>query len=142
MIGSAEILTAFRELSNSKSLGRQELHELLEDGIKAALAKKHGPNVQAEVRIDDDRGTIGITLLKNVVETVEDSGKEVSLEDARFEDPEFQVGDVMEIPVDFTEFMKAVKLLGVFWVAVNEPPPTIAKLETPRPGGVVIAPVK
>jgi N utilization substance protein A len=104
MIGSAEILTAFRELSNSKSLGRQELHELLEDGIKAALAKKHGPNVQAEVRIDDDRGTIGITLLKNVVETVEDSGKEVSLEDARFEDPEFQVGDVMEIPVDFAEF--------------------------------------
>jgi len=104
MIGSAEILTAFRELSNSKSLGRQELHELLEDGIKAALAKKHGPNVQAEVRIDDDRGTIGITLLKNVVETVEDSSKEVSLEDARFEDPEFQVGDVMEIPVDFNEF--------------------------------------
>ncbi|HWZ60024.1 MAG TPA: transcription termination factor NusA [Gemmatimonadaceae bacterium] len=104
MIGSAEILTAFRELSNSKSLGRQELHELLEDGIKAALAKKHGPNVQAEVKIDDDRGTIGITLLKNVVETVEDSGKEVSLEDARFEDPEFQVGDVMEIPVDFAEF--------------------------------------
>jgi CheY-like chemotaxis protein len=26
-------------------------------------------------------------------------------------------------PVDFTEFMKAVKMLGVFWVAVNEPPP-------------------
>jgi N utilization substance protein A len=104
MIGSAEILTAFRELSNSKSLGRQELHELLEDGIKAALAKKHGPNVQAEVKIDEDRGTIGITLLKNVVETVEDSGKEVSLEDARYEDPEFQVGDVMEIPVDFAEF--------------------------------------
>jgi len=25
-------------------------------------------------------------------------------------------------PVDFTEFMKAVKLLGVFWAAVNEPP--------------------
>ena len=26
-------------------------------------------------------------------------------------------------PVDFTEFMKAVKQLGVFWAAVNEPPP-------------------
>jgi CheY-like chemotaxis protein len=26
-------------------------------------------------------------------------------------------------PVDFTEFMKAVKSLGVFWAAVNEPPP-------------------
>ena len=104
MVGSAEILTAIRELSNSKSLGRSELHELLKDGIMAALAKKHGPNVQAEVVIDDDRGTLGITLLKNVVDTVEDSSKEVSLDDARFEDPEFQVGDVMEIPVDFAEF--------------------------------------
>jgi len=26
-------------------------------------------------------------------------------------------------PVDFSEFMNAVKQLGVFWVAVNEPPP-------------------
>ena len=27
-------------------------------------------------------------------------------------------------PVDFPEFMKAVKQLGIFWVVVNEPPPT------------------
>jgi CheY-like chemotaxis protein len=26
-------------------------------------------------------------------------------------------------PVDFSEFMKAVQQLGVFWAAVNEPPP-------------------
>ena len=26
-------------------------------------------------------------------------------------------------PVDFAEFMKAVKQLGIFWAAVNEPPP-------------------
>ena len=36
-------------------------------------------------------------------------------------------------PVDFAEFMKAVKLLGVFWVAVNEPPPA-ARKGAPRPG--------
>ena len=26
-------------------------------------------------------------------------------------------------PVDFSEFMKAVRQLGVFWAAINEPPP-------------------
>lgn len=35
-------------------------------------------------------------------------------------------------PVDFGEFMKAVKMLGVFWLAVNEPPP----VTTPAPGFV------
>jgi CheY-like chemotaxis protein len=33
-------------------------------------------------------------------------------------------------PVDFSEFMKAVKQLGIFWAAVNEPPPHIGREET------------
>jgi N utilization substance protein A len=74
------------------------------DGITAALAKKHGPTVQAEVDIDEDKGTIRIVRLRTVVAEVLDSAREVSLEEARFEDPEFQVGDVLEDPVDFAEF--------------------------------------
>ncbi|MEO7964856.1 MAG: transcription termination factor NusA [Gemmatimonadaceae bacterium] len=104
MTGTAEILTAIRELSTLKGLDRSELHGLLQDGIHAALAKKHGPNVQAEVEIDENRGNIRIVLLKTVVAEVTDPGRETSLDEAQFEDPEFQVGDVMEIPVDFAEF--------------------------------------
>src|SRR5262245_7389607 len=104
MIGSAEILTAIRELTNTKQLDRAELHELLQDGIHAALAKKHGPNVQAEVEIDEAKGEIRIVLLKTVVEEVTDSSREVSVEEAWYEDLEFQPGDIMEIPVDFAEF--------------------------------------
>ena len=104
MSGSAEILAAFRELANSKQLDRTELHGLLQDGIHAALAKKHGVNVQAEVEINEEKGAIRIVLLKTVVEEVTDPSREMLLEEARFEDPEFQVGDVMEIPVDFAEF--------------------------------------
>lgn len=104
MVGSAEILTAIRELSNSKQLDRTELHELLQDGIHAALAKKHGPTVQAEVDIDEAKGAIRIVLLKTVVDEITDPAREVLVEEARYEDPEFQVGDVMEIPVEFAEF--------------------------------------
>ncbi len=104
MVGSAEILAAIRELSNSKQLDRTELHDLLQDGIHAALAKKHGATVQAEIEIDEDKGAIRIVLLKTVVDEVTDPAREVLLEDARFEDPEFQLGDVMEQNVDFNEF--------------------------------------
>ena len=104
MVGSAEILAAFRELSNSKQLDRAELHGLLQDGIHAALMKKHGASVQAEVEIDEEKGAIRIVLLKTVVEEVTDPSREAQLEEARFVDPEFQIGDVMEIPVDFAEF--------------------------------------
>ncbi|WP_353265081.1 transcription termination factor NusA [Gemmatimonas sp.] len=104
MAGSAEILTALRELSNLKQITREELHGLLQDGILAALAKKHGANVQAEIEIDEVKGAIRIVLLKTVVNEVTDESREVTLEEARFMDPEFQAGDVMEIPVDFMEF--------------------------------------
>ena len=107
MIGSAEILAAFRELSNVKQLDRAELYGLLQDGIMAALAKKYGPNVQAEVDIDDGKGEIRIVLLKDVVETVEDSSRQISVDDARSYDEGFQVGDVLEEPIDFAVFGRA-----------------------------------
>jgi transcription termination/antitermination protein NusA len=107
MIGSAEILAAFRELSNVKQLDRAELYGLLQDGIMAALAKKYGPNVQAEVDIDDGKGDIRIVLLKDVVDTVEDSSRQIAVEDARAFDEGFQVGDVLEEPIDFAVFGRA-----------------------------------
>src|ERR671938_668853 len=104
MVSSGDILNAIREITNSKQLDRTELHGLLEDGIFAALAKKYGPNVQAEVEIDEDRGDIKITRLRTVVETVTDASREISLDDARFYDEGFEVGDQMEEPIDFAEF--------------------------------------
>src|SRR5947207_4215505 len=107
MIGSAEILAAFRELSNVKQLDRAELYGLLQDGIMAALAKKYGPNVQAEVDIDDGKGEIRIVLLKDVVDSVEDSSRQIAVDDARSYDEGFQIGDVLEEPIDFAVFGRA-----------------------------------
>jgi N utilization substance protein A len=107
MVSSAEILAAFREVSNSKQLDRAELYALLQDGILAALAKKYGANVQAEVNIDDGKGDIKIVLLKTVVAAVEDPSREISLDDARTFDDSFEVGDVLEEPIDFAVFGRA-----------------------------------
>jgi CheY-like chemotaxis protein len=41
-------------------------------------------------------------------------------------------------PVDFSEFMKAVKQLGVFWAAINEPPPHAGREEIPIQDGKAI----
>ena len=107
MVSSAEILAAFREVSNTKQLDRAELYALLQDGILAALAKKYGPNVQAEVNIDDGKGDIRIVLLKTVVATVEDSSNQISIDDAKTFDESFEAGDVMEEPIDFAVFGRA-----------------------------------
>ncbi|HVP69719.1 MAG TPA: transcription termination factor NusA [Gemmatimonadaceae bacterium] len=104
MVSSALILNAIREITNVKQLDREELHALLEDGILAALAKKYGPTVQAEVKIDEDSGEIRITRLRAVVEEVTDPSREVSLEEAQVYDEGFEAGDMLEEPVDFSDF--------------------------------------
>src|SRR5216684_8837152 len=104
MTNTADVVSAIRELTNTKQLDRGELLDLLKDGLHAALVKRFGPNVRAEIGIDELKGTIKIVVLRTVVETVEDPSGQVSLEEARFEDPDFQVGDVLEEEIPFTDF--------------------------------------
>jgi N utilization substance protein A len=104
MATSAEMLSAFRELSNTKQLERSELLDLLRDGIHAALMKKYGPNVRFELNVDELQGSLSVSRLRQVVEVVEDPSAEVTLEEAQFEDPDFQIGDVLEEEVPFETF--------------------------------------
>jgi N utilization substance protein A len=104
MSASAEVLAAIRELSTTKQLDRTELLELLRDGIHAALVRRYGPNVRFELSFDELKGTIRIVRLRQVVEAVEDSSAQVSLEEAQYEDPEFAAGDMLEEDVPFAEF--------------------------------------
>ena len=97
------IVEAFRMMAANKSLTELELHDLIREGIHAALARRFGGPVEAEIDVTDG-GDISIVVLKEVVEEVEDSAREVTLEQARWDDPDFQVGDLMEIPVDFRDF--------------------------------------
>jgi N utilization substance protein A len=97
------VVEAFRMMAANKSLSEFELHDLIREGIHAALARRFGGPVEAEIEFDGE-GDIKITVLKEVVEDVEDPARQVSLEQARWDDPDFEVGDLLEIPVSFREF--------------------------------------
>ena len=101
---STEMLTALRELTTTKQLDRAELLDLIKDGIHAALAKRFGPNVKFDLTLDEMTGTMVITRMRTVVELVEDESWQIALEEARYEDPDFQLGDVLEEEVPFAAF--------------------------------------
>jgi N utilization substance protein A len=97
------VVEAFRVMTANKSLSDADLHDLIRDGIHAALARHYGGPVEAEITIQDD-GDIKIVVLKEVVEQVEDPARQIPLVEARFDDPDFEVGDLIEIPMAFSEF--------------------------------------
>ena len=104
MTGSADMLAAFRELTTTKRLERGELVDLLRDGIQAALVRAYGPTVKFELNVDELQGTIQVLRLRQVVEEVEDPAWQVELEEARYADPAFEPGDVLEEEVPFETF--------------------------------------
>ncbi len=104
MTNTGLILAAFREIAATKSLEPDEVNELIRDAIHAGLARIYGVNVSTEINIDDVGGDIEMFVLKRVVDEVEDPSAEVSVQEARWDDPTYEVGDVMEIPVEFSQF--------------------------------------
>ena len=124
MINAGQIVAAFNDVASTKNLSPEEVNDLLKDGIMAGLSRIHGPNVQAEINIDDASGGLDIVILRRVVKEVEDPSSEISLEEARWDDEGFEVGDVMEIPIDFADFgrnaVMAVKQRIVQRVRENE----------------------
>lgn len=104
MTNAGQIVAAIRELAATKNLSPDDTNDLIKDAITAGLARIYGPNVRPEIEVDDVTGDIGMVVLKRVVQEVEDASAEISLEKAQWDDPTYEVGDVMEIPVDFAEF--------------------------------------
>lgn len=124
MANASQIVAAFRDVAATKSLSDEEMTDLVKDGILAGLVRIYGANVQAEIAIDEDTGEFDIVVLRRVVDDVEDPAAEVSLEEARWDDETYEVGDVMEIPVAFEQFgrnaVQAVKQRIVQRVRENE----------------------
>ena len=124
MANAAQIVAAFRDVAATKSLSDEEMTDLVKDGILAGLARVYGAAVPAEIAIDEGTAEFDIVVLKRVVEQVEDPACEIALEEARWDDETFEVGDVMEVPVAFEQFgrnaVQAVKQRIVQRVRENE----------------------
>jgi CheY-like chemotaxis protein len=76
------------------------------------LPKVNGLEVLKIIKADEDLKTMPVVVLTSSRETPD-----------LVACYQYGVNAYVVKPVDFAEFMKAVKQLGVFWAAINEPPP-------------------
>lgn len=94
---------------------RQLTKEIVEDALKEALTKAYRKHIEIPdtyVRVDIINDTIHIYHERMVVEEVEDDELEIELEEARKENPNIQLGDMVDEEVDFTDFERAAVVLA------------------------------
>ena len=96
---NAEFIEALKDLEKERGIEMDTLIEAIEAALIAAYKKHYGSSENVRVEINRNSGDIHVYYRKEVVETVENAALEMSLEEARSYDPEFEIGDVLESEV-------------------------------------------
>lgn len=95
---------ALTELEQQKGIKKGILLEAIETALISAYKRQANSEHSVRVQIDEQAGDIKVLAAKSVVENVEDPTGEISLEDARKIDPDYQIGDIVEIEVTPKDF--------------------------------------
>jgi len=95
---------AFQEIAESRSLSPEVVRDALREALISAYRKETSASKAQviEAEIDNKLGRPRIFVEKEVVDEVFSEMTEVSLEDARFFNPEAQYGDIVMVRVEIT----------------------------------------
>ena len=99
-----DIKRVIDQVSREKGIDAEILINTLKEAIVSAARKKIGPRADIEVHYDEKSGDVEVFHFKEVVEEVEYSDSELTLEEGLEFDPECEIGDSLGIRMDTEEF--------------------------------------
>lgn len=94
-------------LTRERRVDKALLFETLESALTSAVKKKYGNNAVVAVEIDEETGLLHPYLVRSVVEDeneIEDPVCQITLEEARQDDANLQVGDEVRELLPFSDF--------------------------------------
>ena len=94
-----EFIQALEQLQLEKGIDKEIIFEAIEASLVTACKKNYGTSQNITVNMDREKGTVKVLAWKKVVETVEDSALEISLEDAQKINPNYNLEDMCEIEI-------------------------------------------
>lgn len=101
---SKEIFDALHLLEKERAIPMSFMIEKIRKAIITACKNSYGGNEDAVIVMDEDTGKFEVSLMKEVVEEVRNSGKEISLEDAKAIDKNALLGEKVAVSLDTKEF--------------------------------------
>jgi len=94
------------QVVKDKGIDRSILVEALESAVLSAANKKYRNTRDLEAHYNDEMGEVELFEFVTVVEEVQDSYKEIDLEEAREIDPDVEVGDSLGMKMDASNFSR------------------------------------
>ncbi|MEJ2698717.1 MAG: transcription termination factor NusA [Desulfuromonadales bacterium] len=94
------------QVVKDKGIDRAILVEALESAVLSAANKKYRNTRDLEAHFNDDLGEVELFEFVTVVDEVQDSYKEIDLEEAREIDPDVEIGDSLGMKMDASNFSR------------------------------------
>ena len=95
----AEFIEALEEIEKEKGISKHIIFEALEAALISGYKKNFGSSQNVEVDIDTETGEVKVYAKKSVVDEIENELIEVSLEDAKNIDVNYELEDIIRIEV-------------------------------------------
>ena len=99
-----ELLEAMNVLEKEYNISKDTLLEAIENSLLTACKNHFGKADNVRVVIDREGCDFSVYAEKEVVETVEVPVTQISLADARMKAPKYEIGDIVQIPIDSHDF--------------------------------------
>ena len=100
------LIDTFQEFKELKNIDRMTLVSVLEESFRSVISKMFGTDENYTIIVNPDKGDCEIQRARIVVEDneLEDVNTQISLSDARQIAEDFEVGEEVSEPVDFSKF--------------------------------------
>ncbi|MED3842926.1 transcription termination factor NusA [Geobacillus stearothermophilus] len=101
---NTQLLEALADLMREKGISKEVIMEAIEAALVSAYKRNFGQAQNVRVDLNMETGTIRVLARKDIVEEVTDPRLEISLEEAQRINPNYQIGDVVELEVTPRDF--------------------------------------
>ena len=99
-----ELLEALNILEKENNISKDTLLEAIENSLLTACKNHFGKADNVKVSMNRDACDFSVYAEKEVVEEVEDPLLQISLAEAKMTDPKYDVGDIVQCPIDSKKF--------------------------------------
>lgn len=96
MDSGSELIEALNIIEKEKGIDKEVIFEAVETSLVSACKKNFGTSQNIKVEINRETGNVQVFAQKEIVEDVYDAFLEMSLEDAREIDPNYNLGDIVD----------------------------------------------
>ena len=101
---STEFIDALNQIEKEKGIDKEIIFEAIESSLVSACKKNFGTSQNVKVVMDRVTGNIEVYAQKDVVEVVEDENLQVSIQEAKILNKNYELGDVVDFLVTPKDF--------------------------------------